>query len=481
MKHALPLALLLTLPAVAAQAQDLTNNGATISLTNGAVLWVGGTLQNAGGTLDLSSGSNQLYVGGNLTSAAGATLQAGTASTVTLNGAATQQLDLAGARLYNLTVSNTGGGVTLPAASNADVAGHLMLSSGMVAASPGSVLRLLDGATLAGEQSGRYVWGNLAAERASVPAGSTTSFANGFALTPAVGLSNLTVTRRAGLGAAQISYGTSGNGLYKGIDRIWATSTAVSGTVQLSWLSDNDNGLTDFRQSQAWARAAAPVAGSDWSRISPSQDATGTRTVTGTIPPNASFSFFTVSTAASPLGSTAPLPVTLTSFTAAAQGPDVLLRWATASEINNDRFEVEVSPDGGAFRRIGQVAGRGSSSQPHEYQLLDPAVARYATSLVYYRLRQVDRDGTASYSAVRTVAVSAQPGLALFPNPTTQAATLTGAQPGTVVTVFDAVGRQVLRATADAAGTAALALPAGRATGVYVVRVGATALRLTVE
>lgn len=480
MKHALPLALLLTLPAVAAQAQDLTNNGATISLTNGAVLWVGGTLQNASGTLDLSSGSNQLYVGGNLTSAAGATLQAGTASTVTLNGAATQQLDLAGARLYNLTVSNTSGGVTLPAASNADVAGRLTLSSGMVAVSPGSVLRLLDGATLTGEQSGRYVWGSLAAVRASVPAGSATSFANGFVLTPAAGLSNLTVTRRAGLGAAQVSYGTSASGAYKGIDRIWATSTAVSGTVQLSWLSDNDNGLTDFRQSQAWGRTAAPVAGSDWSRISPSQDATATRTVTGTIPSNTSFSFFTVSTADSPLSS-APLPVTLTNFTAAAQGPDVLLRWTTASEINNDRFEVEVSPDGRTFRRIGQVAGQGSTSQPHAYQLLDPAVARYATSLVYYRLRQVDRDGTAAYSAVRTVAVSAQPGLALFPNPTTQAASLTGAQPGAVVTVFDAVGRQVLRATTNAAGTATLALPAGRATGVYVVRVGATALRLTVE
>ncbi|MDU0371485.1 T9SS type A sorting domain-containing protein [Hymenobacter endophyticus] len=480
MKHALPLALLLTLPTAAAQAQNLTNNGATISLTNGAVLWVGGTLQNTSGTLDLSSGSNQLYVGGDLTSAAGATLQAGTASTVTLNGAATQQLDLAGARLYNLTVSNTGGGVTLPTASNADVAGRLTLSSGMVAVSPSSVLRLLDGATLTGEQIGRYVWGNLAAVRTSVPAGTATSFANGFVLTPATGLSNLTVTRRAGLGAAQTSYGTSGSGAYKGIDQIWATSTAVSGTVQLSWLSDNDNGLTDFRQSQAWARTAAPVAGSDWSRISPSQDATATRTVTGTIPPNISFSFFTVSTADSPLGS-APLPVTLTNFTAAAQGPDVLLRWTTASEVNNDRFEVEVSPDGRTFRRIGQVTGRGSSNQPQAYQLLDPAVARYATSLVYYRLRQVDRDGTAAYSTVRTVAVSAQPGLALFPNPTTQTTTLTGAQPGTMVTVFDAVGRQVLRAMADAAGTATLVLPAGRATGVYVVRVGATVLRLTVE
>jgi hypothetical protein len=56
-----------------------------------------------------------------------------------------------------------------------------------------------------------------------------------------------------------------------------------------------------------------------------------------------------------------------------------------------------------------------------------------------------------------------------------------GAQPGAIVTVYDALGRPVTTATADAAGTAALALPAGLATGVYVVRAGAKALRLTVE
>jgi hypothetical protein len=84
---------------------------------------------------------------------------------------------------------------------------------------------------------------------------------------------------------------------------------------------------------------------------------------------------------------------------------------------------------------------------------------------------------------VRTVAVKAGPAaLALFPNPTTdRAATLTGAQPGTTVTVLDALGRQVLAATADATGTAALVLPMGLATGVYVVRVGSKALRLSVE
>ena len=47
--------------------------------------------------------------------------------------------------------------------------------------------------------------------------------------------------------------------------------------------------------------------------------------------------------------------------------------------------------------------------------------------------------------------------------------------------VFDALGRVVMSATADSTGMAALALPAGLATGVYVVRAGTQALRLTVE
>jgi uncharacterized protein (DUF2141 family) len=71
--------------------------------------------------------------------------------------------------------------------------------------------------------------------------------------------------------------------------------------------------------------------------------------------------------------------------------------------------------------------------------------------------------------------------LQLYPNPTHGAATLTGAQPEASVTVYDALGRAVLSATANAAGTATLALPAGLPTGVYVVRTGSRALRLTVE
>ncbi|MDO7849815.1 IPT/TIG domain-containing protein [Hymenobacter sp. M29] len=183
-------------------------------------------------------------------------------------------------------------------------------------------------------------------------------------------------------------------------------------------------------------------------------------------------------------GAGSPLPVQLTAFTAtlAPSQTTVQLAWATASEQNSAAFEVERSLSGTSFERIGTVAAAGSSSTSRSYALLDARLPADATTL-YYRLRQVDQDGTASYSPVRTVALTgAAAGLALFPNPTHGgSATLTGAQPGTVVTAFDALGREVTRATADASGTAALAMPAGQPVGVYVVRVGSTALRLMVE
>jgi alpha-tubulin suppressor-like RCC1 family protein len=179
----------------------------------------------------------------------------------------------------------------------------------------------------------------------------------------------------------------------------------------------------------------------------------------------------------------AALPVELTAFTATAEGPTaVRLAWATATEKHSQAFEVERSTDGERFAAIGTVAAAGTSSAPRSYELLDGQLPTTAATR-YYRLRQVDLDGTFSYSPVRTVAFkqSLSASVTLFPNPAHGAAMLTGAQPGTVVTVFDALGRPVLSAPADAAGTAALGLPAGLSPGVYVVRTGPQALRLTVE
>jgi uncharacterized repeat protein (TIGR01451 family) len=174
------------------------------------------------------------------------------------------------------------------------------------------------------------------------------------------------------------------------------------------------------------------------------------------------------------------LPVVLVDFTAqAVQNRDALVSWSTASEKSNDHFEVERSFDGTVFAKIGQVAGHGTTNAASSYAFTDAAVAAKATGLVYYRLRQVDLDGTSAYSPVRSVrftkATAAAPvALSLYPNPAQASTSLDLSQLPTTatcqVTLLDATGR-ALR-TATLAGGLPQPLDVQHlAAGTYLVRV----------
>ncbi|TPG72469.1 hypothetical protein EAH73_04390, partial [Hymenobacter nivis] len=100
---------------------------------------------------------------------------------------------------------------------------------------------------------------------------------------------------------------------------------------------------------------------------------------------------------------TNPLPVTLTSFAAVAQGPDALLSWTTAQELNNAGFEVQVSTDGTAFAKLGFVAAASpNSSEARAYQFRDATAGKQGTR--FYRLRQLDTDGKESFFAPQSLA-----------------------------------------------------------------------------
>ncbi|MBO2008910.1 T9SS type A sorting domain-containing protein [Hymenobacter negativus] len=171
----------------------------------------------------------------------------------------------------------------------------------------------------------------------------------------------------------------------------------------------------------------------------------------------------------------APLPVSLVRFTAVAAHFDAQLQWLTANEHNNDRFVVERSFDGKAFATIGTVRGNWESTTPSNYEFVDVNVARFVSAgkPVYYRLRQVDRDSTSTYSPLRTVVFGAKSAATLYPNPAGRSATLdlSSLPAGNyTVQVLDLTGRQV--ATYSLAGTAQHLLELQHlATGAYVVRV----------
>ncbi|MBO0361041.1 hypothetical protein J0X19_23985 [Hymenobacter sp. BT186] len=98
----------------------------------------------------------------------------------------------------------------------------------------------------------------------------------------------------------------------------------------------------------------------------------------------------------------APLPVELSSFTAAFGSNQVNLRWTTASEKNSADFTVERSFDGETFSAVAKVAAAGTSSSRREYVATDRGMRK---GLNYYRLKQTDLDGTFSYSQIIPVQV----------------------------------------------------------------------------
>ncbi len=268
-----------------------------------------------------------------------------------------------------------------------------------------------------------------------------------------------------------------GDGATAGTIAVNGASSTVSQDLLLAKYTDNGNAA-----ALNWAQAGGG-AGSD----SGNGIAVSGRNVmpVGYITPGASFGSATI---ASPLNSKTailaraidntltPLPVQLAQFAAVASGPAaVRLAWVTASEVNSQRFEIERSFDGDHYLKIAEIAAAGSINARRAYAYQDEAAP---TGQLYYRLRQVDLDGMATYSPVRSVTLGGAPSLTLYPNPTHGAASLRGVAAGQVVQVIDALGRPVAVATADAAGTAALG---GLAPGLYLVRAGRVAVRLAVE
>lgn len=91
------------------------------------------------------------------------------------------------------------------------------------------------------------------------------------------------------------------------------------------------------------------------------------------------------------------LPINLLSFSATTQINSVTLNWQTGTEQNNDYMAVERSRDGKHFDEIGRIAGRGTTDELQSYSFFDE---KPFPGLNYYRLRQVDFDGTMSYHRV---------------------------------------------------------------------------------
>ena len=113
-------------------------------------------------------------------------------------------------------------------------------------------------------------------------------------------------------------------------------------------------------------------------------------------------------------GAGANLPVTLSSFNVQSLGTAVKLTWQTASELNNAKFIIETSNEGELFSGIGEVQGAGTTLEKQSYQFTHHTPS---AGINYYRLKQVDFDGTFEYSKIVAINAVGNNDIVAYPNP----------------------------------------------------------------
>lgn len=159
---------------------------------------------------------------------------------------------------------------------------------------------------------------------------------------------------------------------------------------------------------------------------------------------------------------TEPLPVELASFEARRLDNRIQLSWQTVSEQNNARFEIQrKTRQSSSWSRVATQEGAGTTTEPQRYQFTDENLP-YEVERFSYRLKQVNTDGTASFSDSVQVEIGAPGQVELrapFPNPATSRVTIRYAIPEDLgdqqmqLVLYDVLGRRVQTiATGEAPG-----------------------------
>jgi len=226
-------------------------------------------------------------------------------------------------------------------------------------------------------------------------------------------------------------------------------------STQEYWILDRTNGSSNVKVTLSHASdRSGPVDdlgslrvarydGTDW--ISQGNVNTTGNTSGGNVTTTSNISSFSPFTLASS-SSLNPLPITLLNFNAVPSGVNVLVKWTTINEINNDFFTVEKSLDGKNWTVLGTVKGLGNTNVTSDYALIDFAPVE---GIQYYRLRQTDVDGKEALSGIVPVRFSSEANttIVLFPQPAGNVLNVSiqnNENENANITVYSAMGQKMI-------------------------------------
>ena len=164
------------------------------------------------------------------------------------------------------------------------------------------------------------------------------------------------------------------------------------------------------------------------------------------------------------------LPVELTFFNGEVNNNEIILSWQTATEINNERFDIEYSTDGSAFETIEKINGAGDSFEQNNYRFQHNSPAN---GINYYRLKQVDFDGQFEYSKTISISLKTDNDWSLFPTRSQSEVTVEWEESflANALEVIDLSGKVVFSKILDAEEKHAQVSVINLPTGAYFIKI----------
>jgi hypothetical protein len=366
------------------------------------------------GNVVVMSNSKILNVSGNWSN--NGTFTAGDGSVV-FNGTSTQTIEPGNNAFNDVTFSNSTAGINdINIAGPMTINGACTFTNGVVGFMTSGTLTFGANATSNLGNANSYVNGSISKIGTSPFNFAVGEGENWGPCAIAAPATNSTITAQYKHSAGPLNWSAAymcvGSNLHhtSGVEHWLLTSTSSTPNVTLYWntasdvVEPNDLVVAHYNASSScWEnKGAANITGN-----------TNAGSVTNAIP-FTSYSPITLGTKTE----INPLPVELTLFSAECDNNNnVQLYWTTASEINNDYFEIQRSTDDLAWEVIETVQGAGFSNTTIYYEYLDRENPNANT---YYRLRQVDFDGKSKFSDIISIRCEnnmEKPTISIYPNP----------------------------------------------------------------